>query len=263
MYRRHLVSSFAVLLLAVCGTASAQNAYTARSMGLHAGPDRDYPLVAQVDEGTPVEVHGCLDGWSWCDVSVEGGRGWMYGGGIYFDYNGGTDWLYSYGPQVGVPIITFSVDSYWGQYYQGRRWYGQRETWAHRHFTRPARLARPSGQPPRHGAHGPGPRQSGGSHGSGPHHTSPHQPSPRPEPRPATHARAPVAAHHVDQTHGHAPSPAMHGHAPSSETRGHASSSETRGAPKGGHAQRPPSSHGSSAHSEHGNGDKNKPHNPP
>ncbi len=245
MYRRYLVSSFAVLLLAICGIAGAQNAYTAKPMNLRAGPDRDYPLVAQVDEGTPLEVHGCLDGWSWCDVSAEGGRGWMYGGGIYFDSNGGNVWLYSYGPQVGVPIITFSVDTYWGQYYQGRPWYGQRETWAHRHFARPARLARPSGQPPQRGAHGPGPRQSGGSHQSGPHHTAPRQPSLRP----MTHSRPSAAEHSGSQMHGAATSP------------------EGRGPPKGGHIQRPktptPSSHGK----EHGSTDKEhtekKPNNNP
>jgi uncharacterized protein YraI len=229
MYRRHLVSSFAVLLLAVCGTAGAQNAYTARQMNLHAGPDRDYPLITQVDEGTPLEVHGCLDGWSWCDVSVEGNRGWMYGGGIYFDYNGGTVWLYSYGPQVGVPVITFSVDTYWGQYYQGRPWYGQRETWAHRRFARPARLARPSGQPPQHGGHGPAPRG-------------------QPSPRPMTHSRPSATEHSGSQMRSAAPS-------------------EGRGPPKSTHTQRPKTPPPSSHAKEHGSTDKEhsekKPNNPP
>ena len=259
MYRRHLVSSFAVLLLAVCGTAGAQNAYTARQMNLHAGPDREYPLITQVDEGTPLDVHGCLDGWSWCDVSVEGNRGWMYGGGIYFDYNGGTVWLYSYGPQVGVPVITFSVDTYWGQYYQGRPWYGQRDTWAHRHFARPARLTRPSGQPPQHGARGargPAPRQSA-SYQSGPHHASPRQPAQGS----MTHSRPPAMAHPENQTHG-AATHQMQGGSATHQMRG-AAPSEGRGPPKGGHTQRPPSSHGQ----EHGSADKEhsekKPNNPP
>ena len=251
MYRRHLVSSFAVLLLAVCGTAGAQNAYTARSLGLHAGPDRSYPLVAQVDEGMPLEVHGCLDGWSWCDVSAEGNRGWMYGGGIYFDYNGGTDWLYSYGPQVGVPVITFSVDSYWGSYYQGRPWYGQRETWAHRHFARPARLTRPSGQPPQHGAR---PMHSGS--GSMTHSRPGSMTHSRPSPM--EHSRAPSPSHAGGETRGHAPSPKSGG-----QMAGHAASSEGRGPPKGGHTQRsktPPSSGGK----EHGgSGDKQHSGNPP
>lgn len=88
MHRRLVISSFGVVLLAALGIASAQNAYTARPMNLRAGPNRAYPVVAQVDAGAPLDVHGCLDGWSWCDVSFEDSRGWMYGGGISFAYNG-------------------------------------------------------------------------------------------------------------------------------------------------------------------------------
>lgn len=208
MLRRRLVtSSFGVVLLAALGIASAQNAYTAKPMNVRAGPDRDYPLVAQVDAGTPLDVHGCLDGWSWCDVSFEGNRGWMYGGGISFEYNGGRVPLYSYGPQLGLPIITFSLGTYWGQYYQGRPWYAQRNTWAHRNFPRPARLARPAGRP---------------------------QPGPRPmNSHPMTHSRPSAPARSEGQMHGHT--------APAG-----------RGPPKGGHAQRPPSSHGN----EHGGADQ-------
>ncbi len=218
MHRRLVISSFGVVLLAALGIASAQNAYTARPMNLRAGPNRAYPVVAQVDAGAPLDVHGCLDGWSWCDVSFEDSRGWMYGGGISFAYNGGRVPLYSYGPQLGLPIITFSLGAYWGQYYQGRPWYGQRNTWEHRSFPAPGRLV----GPPQRGA------------------------------RPAPHGRPPVASHPGRQMGGHAQTS---GHA---QTGGHAPSSETRGPPKGGHAQRPPSSHGSSDHGEHGNGDQKR-----
>lgn len=217
MHRRPVIFSLGLVLLAAFGIASAQNAYTSKPMNVRAGPNRDYPLVAQVDAGAPLDVHGCLDGWSWCDVSFDGNRGWMYGGGISFDYNGGRVPLYSYGPQLGLPIITFSLGTYWGQYYTGRPWYAQRTTWAHRRFPAPARLAGPRGRP-------------------------------QPGPRPMTHARPPVTAHPGGQMRGHAPSE----HASS----GHAPSPERRGPPKGGNAQRPPSSHGNSAHGEQGKEDK-------
>jgi uncharacterized protein YraI len=210
MYRRLLVSSFGALLLALCGIASAQNAYTARPMNLRAGPNREYPMVVQVDAGAPLNVYGCLDGWSWCDVAFEGNRGWMYGGGISFVYNGGRVPLYSYGPQLGLPIITFSLGAYWGQYYQGRPWYAQRTVWAHRNFPAPAR---PVGRPTR-------------------------------GPRPAPRGRPPVTAQPRGQMGGHGGSPAG------------------RGAPKGGHnTQRPPSSHGGSAHGARDSGDQH--HSPP
>jgi len=208
--RRLLISSFGAVLLAALGIASAQNAYTARPMNVRAGPNREYPLVAQLDAGTPLDVHGCLDGWSWCDVSFDGNRGWMYGGGISFQYNGGRVPLYSYGPQLGLPIITFSLGAYWGQYYRGRPWYAQRNTWAHRNFPPPARLAGPAGRP-------------------------------QPGPRPMTHSRPPAPAHSAGQTRGHAApegrGPPKGGHAqrpkapPSSHGNEHGSGDQQRNPP--------------------------------
>lgn len=144
MLRRHLLSPAAVLLLAAFGIASAQNAYTSRPMNVRAGPDREYPLVAQLGPGAPLDVHGCLSDWSWCDVSFDDSRGWMYAGGLSFVYQGERVPLYSYAPRLGLPIITFSLGAYWNQYYRRRPWYSQRDAWAHRRF--PPHM-RPPGRP--------------------------------------------------------------------------------------------------------------------
>src|SRR6185312_14964300 len=167
MRRRPLVYSLGALLLASLGLASAQDAYTSRPMNVRAGPNREYPLVAQLDAGAPLDVHGCLDDWSWCDVSFDDNRGWIYAGGVSFVYQGGRVPLYSYGPNLGLPIITFSLMTYWGDYYRGRSWYAQRDTWSHRTLpphTRPA--GRPHAGPPHVSAGRPamsyGRPQSGG-----------------------------------------------------------------------------------------------------
>jgi uncharacterized protein YraI len=144
MRRRLLVQSLGALLLACVGLASAQDAYTSRPMNVRAGPNREYPLVAQLDAGAPLDVHGCLDDWSWCDVSFDGNRGWINAGGVSFVYQGERVPLYSYGPHLALPVITFSLLGYWNSYYRGRPWYGQRESWSHR--TLPPR-ARPHGRP--------------------------------------------------------------------------------------------------------------------
>jgi uncharacterized protein YraI len=144
MHRRRLVCSFGALLLAAFGVASAQNAYTSRPMHVRAGPNREYPLVAQLDAGAPLDVNGCLSDWSWCDVSFDGNRGWIYAGGLSFVYQGERVPLYSYAPSLGLPIITFSLASYWDTYYRGRPWYSQRDMWAHRPL--PPRT-RPPGRP--------------------------------------------------------------------------------------------------------------------
>src|SRR5512146_3546671 len=106
MLRRPLLSPAAVLLLAASGIASAQNACTSRPMNVCAGPDRQYPLVAQLGRGAPLDVHGCLSDWSWCDVSFDDSRGWIYAGGLSFVYQGERVPLYSYAPRLGLPIIT-------------------------------------------------------------------------------------------------------------------------------------------------------------
>lgn len=153
MNRGALVCSFAALMLAAFGIASAQNAYTSRPMNVRAGPNREYPLVAQLDAGAPLDVHGCLSDWSWCDASFGGNRGWIYAGGLSFVYQGERVPVFSYGPSLGLPVIAFSLGSYWGDYYRGRPWYAQRDSWAHR--TLPPHL-RPRGQP--HAGLPPAPR---------------------------------------------------------------------------------------------------------
>jgi uncharacterized protein YraI len=132
MSLRPLVWSFAALLLGAFSVASAQNAYTARPMNVRAGPNRDYPLVAQLGAGESLDVHGCLSDWSWCDASFDDSRGWIYAGGLSFVYQGERVPLYTYGPRLGLPIIAFSLLSYWDDYYRGRPWYSQRNVWVHR-----------------------------------------------------------------------------------------------------------------------------------
>lgn len=144
MRPRPLIYSLAALLLGSVGLASAQDAYTSRPMNVRAGPNREYPLVAQLDAGAPLDVHGCLSDWSWCDVSFDDSRGWIYAGGVSFVYQGGRVPLYSYGPNLGLPVITFSLMTYWDSYYRGRPWYAQRDSWTHR--TLPPH-ARPAGRP--------------------------------------------------------------------------------------------------------------------
>ena len=144
MRRLPVLSSLGLLLLGAFGVATAQNAYTSRPMNVRAGPDREYPLVAQLGPGEPLDVHGCLNDWSWCDVSFGGNRGWIYAGGVSFVYQGERVPLYSYAPRLGLPIITFSLGSYWNHYYRGRPWYSQRDTWAHRRL---APHMRPPGRP--------------------------------------------------------------------------------------------------------------------
>ena len=77
MNRTHLFLLGIGAGLVVPAASSAETAYTTKTVNLRAGPSRDYELVAQVPAGVPVEVNGCVDDWTWCDVSLEGDRGWV------------------------------------------------------------------------------------------------------------------------------------------------------------------------------------------
>lgn len=224
---RHLISTLGALLLAASGIAGAQNAYTAKPMNLRAGPNRDYPMVAQLDAGAPLDVHGCLDGYAWCDVSFEDTRGWLYAGGISFVYNGDRVPLYSYGPRLGLPIITFSLGAYWGNYYRGRPFYAQRNTWAHRNFPAPTRVpSRSRGGPPPM-SHG---RPSGSGHSEG-----------RPEQR--GHSGQPGRMAGQQPQHAPAQEHAQHaatGHAPAPRQKGPPQNSRTRATHSDDHPKNPP-----------------------
>lgn len=177
-------------LIALPGVASAQPpAVAAKSVNLRAGPGRDYPLVLQVGPGTPLAVQGCVDGYAWCDVIVPGNsRGWVYGGNIRYPYQDNQVPLLQYGAVIGLPIIGFTLGSYWGDHYRNRPFYRDRSRWEHRPmpyrrgfagpppgFNRPGAGMRPPhdgrfpgggrpGEPGRGGAH---PEGRGGGHDRG------------------------------------------------------------------------------------------------
>lgn len=129
----------------------ADNAITAHSTEVLAGPDDSYPVVAQLDADTPVQVMGCLDDWSWCDVAFEDNHGWMYAPDLSYGYEGGYVPLYTYAPALSITVVSFSVDNYWGRYYHDRPWYSRREEFDRRgmHHRRPEGPAPSHSAPPR------------------------------------------------------------------------------------------------------------------
>jgi uncharacterized protein YraI len=143
--RKLLTLGLAALLLAIPFAASAQDAFTTRSVNVRAGPDTSYPAVATLGGGAPVEIMGCLDDWSWCDVVFGPNRGWVYAPNLSYVYQGARVPFYTYAPSFGIPIIAFSLGSYWDRYYRGRSWYGRRDYWERRE----PRHIRPAGPPPR------------------------------------------------------------------------------------------------------------------
>jgi len=144
--------ALAALFMFATGSALAQDAVTIRPVNVRAGPNRGYPVVAQLPPGSPVQVQGCLSDWTWCEVTFDDTAGWTYAPGLSYLYEGSQVPLYSYAPSLGIPVVTFSLVTFWDRYYRGRPWYRDRDDWAHRTFPEHLRPPRePHVGPPPHG----------------------------------------------------------------------------------------------------------------
>jgi uncharacterized protein YraI len=131
----------APLCLCLPAIASAVEGYVVADISLQAGPDTEYPSITELAAGTPVEIQGCINGYTWCDVIAGEDRGWVAGSFIEEEYENQPVVIVDYGPRIGIPIVAFSLGLYWDQHYHNRSWYGQRTQWEGRHIQ--------SRQPPR------------------------------------------------------------------------------------------------------------------
>lgn len=127
-----LIAAGLIAVIAAPASASAQDAVVTVDLNMRAGPSTAFPVVDVVSEGTPVDVHGCVAGYSWCDVSAYDNRGWVSASYLSYAIRGSYVPLVEYVSEIDVPIISFSVGSYWDSYYRGRPWYGQRARWRER-----------------------------------------------------------------------------------------------------------------------------------
>ena len=131
----------ALVLAAAVSCAMAAPGFTTTTVNLRAGPDTDYPVLGVLPPGLPVEIEGCVGGWAWCDVTVDGDRGWIAGSFIEYEYDRRRVVLAQYGRHSDIPIVSFSLGSYWDTYYRGHYdWYRDRDRWAgwHRGYAPPA-----------------------------------------------------------------------------------------------------------------------------
>jgi uncharacterized protein YraI len=116
--------------LALPVAAHAATAYTNANVNMRAGPNPEFPLVATIPAGAPVYVNGCIAGYTWCDVTVNGyDRGWIYADYLSYPYQNQPVTIISGGPTLGLPIVTFSIGNYWDSYYRQRPWYSNRGYW--------------------------------------------------------------------------------------------------------------------------------------
>ena len=118
----------AALLFAPTAALAAPGIVT-ESVGLRAGPGPGFPLVDRIPGGAHVNVHGCLRGDAWCDVSWSDNRGWVSSQYLEYLYRNSYVYLPDYVDEVDVPIVPFVLSSYWSNYYAGRPWYQRQAYW--------------------------------------------------------------------------------------------------------------------------------------
>jgi uncharacterized protein YraI len=145
-----LIAFFVMAALTAPVVARSADGFIVADVALQSGPDYDYPPVDQLAAGTPVVIEGCVEGWIWCDVSIGDLRGWVPGTYIEQNYEGRWVYIVDYGPRIGLPVVVFSLNTYWGAHYHDRPWFAERERWASRsiHPRAPARLPGEAHAPP-------------------------------------------------------------------------------------------------------------------
>lgn len=180
---KRLVWSAAISLLLAAPTVTyAADGYVTGNVSMRAGPDAQYPLILTIPAGSAVSVQGCTAGWEWCDVIVPGNRGWVSGYYIQYQYQNQPVVLPTYGAQIGIPIVSFVIATYWGNYYRNRPFYSQRNSWYSRpipHRPPPRPVRPPSG-------HRPPPAKPRPPVNPPPRPKPPtdHRPKPQPKPQP-------------------------------------------------------------------------------
>jgi len=137
--------------LALPLAASAQNAFTAQAVNMRAGPDRSFPLVAWIPAGAAVQVFGCVEGWRWCDTAWGPHRGWVWSQALQTTFQSQPSIIFYGGPTLGIPLVTFSIGTYWNSFYRNRPWWDNRNYW----FNRPPPPRPPAWRPPPPGWHPP------------------------------------------------------------------------------------------------------------
>ncbi len=99
----------------------------ASAVQMRSGPGDEFPAVTRLAKNLNVDIHGCLKSWDWCDVSWRGNRGWVPAEAI--DYRRGAERVSvrEHGSELGVPEVTFQINSYWDDHYNNQLFYGDRE----------------------------------------------------------------------------------------------------------------------------------------
>ncbi|WP_176599365.1 MULTISPECIES: SH3 domain-containing protein [Sphingobium] len=138
------VAALAVPLVSLAPAAQAQSGwsrhgrtstgYTLRQVRMWAGPDTDYPVIRFIPGNRRVDIYGCLNNWSWCDVGYRSDRGWVAGRLLGADYRGRRQSIIMIAPYMSILVLSFRFDDYWDNHYRSRPFYSDRSRWESHYY---------------------------------------------------------------------------------------------------------------------------------
>ena len=121
--------SIAAAALLMPTAALAAPGIVTTTVSLKAGPGGGFPTVDRIPGGARVNIHGCLRGIAWCDVSWSDYRGWVSSQHLQYLHRNRYVYLPDYVDEIDVPVVPFVLTSYWSSHYAGRPWYHRRAHW--------------------------------------------------------------------------------------------------------------------------------------
>lgn len=123
MTLKSILVALALLVGAASGASAATGAVATGNVNLRAGPSTAYPVVTTVPAGAGIVTHGCLAGYTWCDIGFAGYRGWVSARYIQIVYQGAPVVLSPVvAPRIGIVVVGFN-QAYWNTYYAAYPWY--------------------------------------------------------------------------------------------------------------------------------------------
>jgi uncharacterized protein YraI len=123
------ILSLALMLCAIPARADVTG-YAKDAADLLAGPGTVFPALARIDSGAKLGIVGCVEGYSWCDVTWNGNRGWMAAGNLDSLFHDRRVSVSRYGLQADVPTLEFEQKSYWERNYRSRPFFGEQRYWS-------------------------------------------------------------------------------------------------------------------------------------
>src|ERR1700759_205663 len=124
----------AAAMLLLPAAALAAPGMVTTNVSLRAGPGDGFPVVDRIPGGSHVNIHGCLKGDGWGDVSWSDDpgwgwsdeRGWVSADELQWLYRNNYVYLSDYYNDIDVPVVPFVIGSYWSSYYAGRPFFHRR-----------------------------------------------------------------------------------------------------------------------------------------